>query len=124
MSLTGALIGLLLLQAKHLAADYLLQSGFMVRNKKTYGHLGGLLHAGVHVVLTGCLLLVLGVGAGPIAAIMAIEFMAHYHIDWMKETLSNRWRIGPDMVRFWHIHGIDQALHQATYVAIIWWVAG
>lgn len=58
-----------------------------------------------------------------ILAIPTIDFVLHYHIDWAKEVLSNRWSIGPKMVGFWCIHGIDQALHQATHVTVIWWVA-
>jgi hypothetical protein len=64
------LIGLLLLQFWHLAADYLLQSVFMIRNKGTYGHPGVLLHAG----LTGAVLAILGAGGGLVLAIPVIIF--------------------------------------------------
>mgnify|MGYP001494538601 CR=1 FL=1 len=46
------LILILLFQVKHLLADFIWQTGWMVRNKGTYGHLGGIAHAGLHGLLT------------------------------------------------------------------------
>lgn len=114
---------MLLLQAKHVAADYLLQSSYMVLNKGTYGHRAGLLHAGLHAILTLGVLALAGVSAGLLALIALSEGVLHYHIDWGKEAVTRRFRLGPDKIGFWYLHGLDQALHQATYVAIIWWIA-
>ena len=123
MSLGSALLLLLLLQIKHLAADYFLQSGYMVANKGRYGHPGGIQHAGLHAMSSAGVLLAAGIGTGTVVILALIELLLHYHIDWVKELLTRLWKLDPNVVRFWHVHGVDQALHQATYVATVWWVA-
>lgn len=123
MSLGSALLLLLLLQIKHLAADYFLQSGYMVANKGRYGHPGGIQHAGLHAMGSAGVLLAAGIGTGTVVILALIELLLHYHIDWVKELLTRLWKLDPNVVRFWHVHGVDQALHQATYVATVWWVA-
>jgi len=124
MSISMALACLLALQIKHLVADYLFQTTYMVRNKGTYGHPGGLLHSGFHGVLTTAILLLYGVSGAVVVKLIAVECLVHYHIDWGKDRLSRRFAVTPSQVNFWRMHGLDQALHQATYIAIIWWVFG
>ncbi len=113
------LIALAVFQIKHLVADFLLQTPYMFRNKGTYGHPGGLAHAGLHGVLSLPALWVLG--AGPAAALMLVlaEMVAHYHIDWAKEQLGRRLGTTPEQARFWHLLGADQFLHQMTYLALL-----
>jgi len=79
------------LMAKHMAADFFLQSAYQCRNKGTYGHPGGLLHSGIHVALTPLVYLV----TAPVSLLLAIgiavgEFAVHYHIDWAKEQIIRR----------------------------------
>ena len=42
------LAALALLQAKHFLFDFVFQTPYQLKNKGTYGHPGGLLHAGLH----------------------------------------------------------------------------
>jgi hypothetical protein len=119
----GMVLGCLLaLQIKHLVADYLFQTSHMFLNKGSYGHPGGILHAGFHAGLTIMVLALFGVPFASVLAIGVVEFIIHYHIDWTKEKLGKRAGLKPDNVNFWRMHGLDQALHQVTYLAIIWWV--
>lgn len=117
------LFGILALQIKHVVADYYAQTSYMVINKATYGHFGGILHSGVHAVLSLGVLLALGVPIGAAALICGAEFIVHYHIDWSKEAIAKRIKLTPTNVGFWRLHGTDQALHQATYLGMIGWLA-
>jgi hypothetical protein len=95
----------------------------MFRNKGKYGHPGGILHVGIHVLLTGLILAAVTSTWITVIIICIAEFFVHYHIDWAKEALGNRFSFRPDNVKFWMLHGSDQAAHQLTYIGIIWWLA-
>ncbi|MFO7759071.1 MAG: DUF3307 domain-containing protein [Roseovarius sp.] len=123
MSLQTALIALALFQIKHLVADFLLQSADIATEKAYYGRAGGLWHAAIHVVATAPILLWLGPGPGTILAILAVEFVVHYHIDWIKAAHARTRGVTPEHRLFWLTLGADQALHQLTYIGIIGWVA-
>lgn len=110
---------LVLFQIKHLVADFLLQTPWMLANKGRYGHPGGLAHVGVHLLGTLPILLWLGPGPLLLAGLLAYEAAVHYHLDWAKERLNHRLGLGPDRAGFWTLTGIDQAGHQLTYLALI-----
>jgi len=114
------LLGILAyLLVKHFVADFCLQASYQVRHKGTYGHVGGLLHAAIHAVLTlPVLYAVLGDAYRTIAALAAAEFLIHYHIDYLKEVVTRRSQIGPDAHLFWVYLGFDQLAHQACYLAL------
>ncbi len=109
-----------LLVIKHAIADFILQTPYQYRNKGRYGHPGGLVHAGIHGVLTVPVFVVTApstVLAG--ALIIAAEILIHYHVDWIKDNVI-RWRgWTPDQYKFWVTLGIDQLAHYLTYIAII-----
>ncbi len=107
-----------LLQAKHLVFDFLLQSGYQVENKGTYAHPGGILHSGGHMIGSVPAALLAGTGILPLLVILICEFVVHYHIDWAKAqiTIRNGWT--PRDNAFWYGIGVDQALHQATYLVM------
>lgn len=114
------LLALLLgLQLKHLAADFVLQTRYMLAGKGRYGHPGGLAHAGLHGGLSVVVLAVAGVPAMSVAVIALVEALAHYHIDWSKA----RWTAGQALTsaqpQFWIAIGIDQCLHQVTYLLMV-----
>ncbi len=119
VALTNLLLALTLFQAKHLIADFLLQTPYMIRNKGQYGHPGGLAHAGLHGLLSLPALWVLGPGTGWILLLVGIEVVVHYHLDWGKEQLGRRLATAPDQARYWHLLGADQFLHQMTYVCLL-----
>lgn len=113
------LLGLLLaLQCKHLAADFLFQTRYMLVHKGTYGHPGGLLHAGVHGTLSLGILMLMGVPPWPALALSAAETLVHYHLDWGKERWNRRRAVTPTDARYWYAVGTDQWLHQLTYLAM------
>lgn len=114
------LILLIGLQIKHVCADYFLQAPFMLRNKGKYGHVGGLSHAGIHAFLSLCLIVIFGVPFGIAAIYCLVEFVVHYHIDWVKEFIGRRFSTDPKKRQFWMVHGVDQAAHQLTYIAMVW----
>lgn len=118
--LVPILTALLFFQTKHFICDFLLQSNWQFRNKGTYGHPGGLLHAGLHVVASIPALLVLTQSAVLIAALCAAEFVIHYHCDWSKSRIDARLGLSTEDWGYWVIFGIDQFVHQLTYLGMIY----
>ena len=113
------LAALLILQVKHFIADFVLQTPYQFLNKGKYGHPGGAIHAGIHALGTTVAFLAIKPSLALGAAIVIGEFIAHYHIDWLKERTVkvNQW-VFPQS-EFWWTFGADQALHQVTYVVIV-----
>lgn len=113
------LVCLLAFQVKHFLADFCWQTAYMLRGKGLYMHPGGLLHAGLHGVLSlPVLLLFSPLGAGLALAVCGAEGVVHYHIDWAKEhILSAENRAAQDR-NYWIVVGADQALHQVTMLAM------
>lgn len=107
------------LQVKHVLADFYWQSGWMVRTKGIYGHPGGLAHTGLHVALSATVLIWAGLAWGLFVALLVAEFAVHYHADWAKDRLVRRGALGPTDRRFWTLTGIDQFVHQMTYLAMV-----
>ncbi len=107
-----------LFQLKHLLADWVWQSSWMVKNKGHWGHPGGLAHAAVHAVLTLPILLFAGLGVAA-AGVALIEFAVHYHTDWIKANITRARGDTPSDKGYWVWMGIDQFTHQLTYVAIL-----
>ncbi len=103
---------------KHYVVDFPLQKPYQWMNKGTYGHPGGILHAGLHGVGTAicfwwwapmsCLLLGL------------VDALIHYHIDWakMKINKSSGWKADTHE-EFWWLLGLDQLYHYLTYILLI-----
>jgi hypothetical protein len=111
---------LFLLFVKHFICDFPLQANpWMYRNKGTYMHPGGIVHAGIHAIGT---LLVLAPFIGSASLMYAlIDMVVHYHIDWAKMNLSQRYNLQPNnSERFWILLGFDQLLHHITYFIIIY----
>ncbi len=122
-ALALTLWALLALELKHFLCDFALQSEYQVRTKGIYGHLGGFIHSGLHILFTIPALLILGAGLKAIAIILAVEFVVHYHADWLKSAVDKRYNWGIDDQRYWIMFGIDQLIHQLTYIAILYVVA-
>jgi uncharacterized protein DUF3307 len=114
-----ALVGILILLFKHLVFDFFLQTSYQYRNKGIYGHPGGILHAGLHALGTAPVFLWIAPSKALAAAIMVGEFVVHYHLDWTKDQVNKRLKLTADDARFWWTLGVDQFLHDATYVAIV-----
>jgi hypothetical protein len=108
-----------LLITKHFIVDFPLQQAYQYTNKGTYGHPGGILHAGLHGIGTFLCLMVFS----PFAIFFAfVDMIVHYHIDWAKMNLNAKMGWGPTThEQFWWLLGLDQLLHYLTYVGIIVW---
>lgn len=116
----GALLLLMcLLQIKHMLADYFLQTKSMLDGRDEYAHFGRFLHAGVHAVGTFIALLVVGAHLSFILPVILAEWAIHFHIDWWKGRHTTDQNLTPADAAYWRASGIDQALHQFTYVAIV-----
>ena len=120
MTMNFLLFLIILFQVKHLLADFIWQSTWMVQTKGIYGHIGGICHSGMHAAFS----LVILVFAAPtlLAAILIAvgEFIVHYHLDWYKDRELKRHGYTMQQKGFWALAGLDQFAHQLTYVAILW----
>jgi len=124
MNEAQAIVALLaLFSIKHFIFDFLLQKPFHYENKGTYGHPGGLAHAGLQALgtvialwffadLLWCLLMAM------------FDFLVHYHVDWAKTNLNAKYGYTPNDEKFWWLLGLDQLIQSLTYVAIIGWTIG
>ena len=120
MNATTVLLLLMVFAVKHFICDFPLQAfPYMYRNKGTYGHPGGIFHAGIHGAAT---LLVLLVFSPYLALQLAVlDFFVHYHIDWAKMRLGAKFNLKPDNSEwFWILLGFDQLLHYLTYGFIVY----
>lgn len=119
--MTDALYLILLLVTKHFIVDFPLQTKFQYSNKGKYGHPGGLLHSFFH----GCATYFCFAWFAPIAAgyLAIIDMVVHYHIDWAKVNINNKFGWGPTThEQFWWLLGLDQFLHAITYVGLVYLV--
>lgn len=102
---------LLFLLIKHYLFDFVFQTDAMVANKGRYGHYQGLMHSLLHGLGTFTVLMVYNARLALVLAV--IDFVIHYHVDWIKTRFGCR-----DMKRpeYWNHFGIDQLAHGLTYV--------
>ena len=111
------------LQVKHVLADFVFQNQYILDHRRVWGHPGGLLHVAIHAVGTLAVLLPAGLPLALIGTMLLAEAVVHYHIDWAKDNVVDRLGVTPRDRAFWTIFGVDQCLHQLTYVAIALWLA-
>lgn len=113
---------MILLTVKHLVADFALQSRYILDNRRVYGHPAGILHVGIH--LTGTLIALVLVGTPPalVAAMLAVEGLLHYHLDWAKDNLVLKLGLTYERRGYWILLGADQMCHHLTYIGLAaWW---
>lgn len=113
------LLVLIGLEIKHFIADYLLQFGWMIRGKRSLSHPGGYAHAAVHVFGTAVILKIAGLSAPIIITLAIAEFVIHYVLDFSKVKFGANITSSEKPRLYWALNGLDQLLHQLTYVAII-----
>lgn len=116
---TTAILILVFLQIKHWYVDFVNQSNVEVASKGIYGDGPGINHSAKQAIGT-LLAIVLVVGTPYIAyaAVLAfVDFVLHYHIDWVKMNYGDRDIRTP---AFWNHLGLDQMAHQLTYIFITW----
>lgn len=109
---------ILFLFTKHFVIDYPLQVRYQYSNKGTYGHPGGLLHAGLHGI--GTFLCFYWFAPEAAFYLAWIDAALHYHIDWAKMNLNKKLGWGPTThEEFWWSLGLDQFLHALTYIGLV-----
>lgn len=111
-----------LLQLKHWYIDFVNQSMDEVHSKGRYGDRLGLWHSAKHGLGTALVVLIVGgdFSALPIALLVGfVDFVIHYHVDWAKMNWGNRDIQNP---LFWNHLGLDQMVHQLTYIAFMAWL--
>ena len=107
------------LEIKHFFADYVLQSGWMIRGKRSLFHAGGYVHAAIHVAGTAAILKIAALPASIIILLAIAEFIVHFVLDFGKAHLGKNISSANRPHMFWMLNGLDQLLHHLTYVAII-----
>lgn len=119
-ALQTALVLLVLLQVKHLFADFYLQTQRMLAGRDEYLHVGRAQHAGLHGLFSFVAFVIIGAPALFSIILCAAEAVLHYHIDWAKGWHGARKNYGPTDAAYWRAFGLDQLLHQLTYVGMVW----
>jgi hypothetical protein len=111
-------LALLLFQIKHFLFDFAFQTTWQVRHKGEYLHLAGITHAGLHALGSIPALYVLTKVPMLITGFAVLEFLLHYHIDWIKSQIDRRLKPSHTSSLYWTIFGIDQLAHQLTYLGM------
>ena len=109
------MVFLTLLQLKHFLVDWVLQTQYQIDTKGRYLHPGGLAHSLQHGLFTAVIFLFFDPQISLVAG--SLDFVAHYHIDWLKSNLSKG--LSPSNKEFWVLMGADQLAHQLTYLALV-----
>ena len=78
------------------------------------------MHAGIHAAGSLIAFVLVGTPFDFIIPVILVEWIVHYHIDWLKGRYTATQRLTPADAAFWRAAGVDQALHQLTYVVMIW----
>ena len=76
---TALLVVLAILEVKHFLCDFPLQTLYQLQNKGRYGHPGGLGLAFIHIIGMAVCFVVVTPALWLGAAILAGEFLFHYH---------------------------------------------
>lgn len=106
---------------KHFFIDFPLQTPFHYKNKGTYGHPGGIAHAGLHAMGTFVAFALAEISFGMILLLSLIDGILHYHIDWGKMNINRiKGWTATTHEEFWWLVGLDQYLHALTYIMLIW----
>ena len=124
MTVHQALLLLLLLEFKHLWIDWIWQTQAEINNKGTYGHLKGICHSVKHAIGSMvCCFLFLPLSAFHILLlIFLIDFLIHYHVDWAKMYVMKMTNWVVKDPGYWWSMGIDQFLHHATYIMLVFFL--
>lgn len=119
----NAFLLLVVFQAKHFLADFPFQNAFMLRKRLPgWGFALPLAaHCGVHGLFT----LAVCLWARPEFWWLAgVDFAAHFVMDRIKAGPRYLGRYtDPKTSAFWNCFGVDQMVHQLTYVFIAWRLA-
>lgn len=113
-----ALLLLLALQVKHVICDGPLQTLQMVRDKSVYLKPLGVVHALIHCASSFIILMFAGMPLVLALQLVLLEFVLHYHIDFIKEKFVKHFDWYHSDGPFWWALIVDQTLHHMTYVLL------
>ena len=117
------LILLMLLQVKHFYADFVLQTYMQTVKKGVWLDPVGISHTTDHIWCTLVVLLLFSlfvpISGAVIIIIALIEGAIHYLVDYNKVKYGSKDNTKPI---FWTQFGLDQLAHQATYIAMAWYI--
>lgn len=121
---TNILGALFFLQLKHLIVDWIWQPEYEHKNKGNFRHFGGYRHAGKNAVGTWLVFTYFfGNGHPFVLLIFPLDFCIHFMIDWCKVNINKHYKLDPTKhPEFWWLTGLDQFLHQITYIYLLWLV--
>ncbi|QOZ22961.1 hypothetical protein CI1B_17720 [Bradyrhizobium ivorense] len=116
----GALVGwMLLLTAKHIIADFMLQNAWMAigKDQKTGWGLPLLAHCLVHLAVALVLILLV---APRFWYVAFVDFVIHIIVDRAKGICASHFHVTLESGHpwFWTLIGVDQALHHLTGFAL------
>lgn len=102
---------------KHFIVDFVLQTQEEIEYKGNYLDWRGVKHSLKHGI--GTILALWGIGATLEFTWMygVMDFLIHYHIDWLKVNATRKFTIEDQ--EFWVWFGFDQTLHYLTYIIFI-----
>jgi hypothetical protein len=111
------LLILVLLQIKHFLVDWVLQTDRQIKHKGQYLHPVGIYHSLQHAAFTA--VIAAFVAPPQTLTLGIVDGLLHYHIDWAKQNLSSHYGLSTDNKGFWMLMGLDQLLHQLTYLLLV-----
>ena len=108
---------MLLLTAKHIIADFILQNGWMAHGKdqRKGWAVPLLVHCLIHLAVALTLILIV---APRFWFVAFIDFAIHIVIDRAKGLTSSHFGLTPEHPWFWTVIGVDQSLHHLTDFAL------
>ena len=112
---------LIMFQFKHFAADYPLQTQYMLGKFKSDEWVSPLsAHSAVHALFTFIIAFTFSNSIYTILFVTIIDFITHFIRDRIKASpdLLGKWK--PTDTMFWNVVGIDQMVHHFTHYFIIY----
>lgn len=112
-----------LLQIKHCYADFFLQTYIQTVKKGEWLNPIGISHSIEHGICTLIALMMfcffVPITACSMFVVTILEVISHYFIDFAKIKYGCK---DNKLPLFWSQFGLDQLLHQFTYIVIIWYI--
>lgn len=105
-----------LLNLKHLVAEYILQTPHIAESKIRYGSLNSFIHTLHHAFGTLMAGLLVKFNLGLILGLVLIEAVIHYHVDWLHMKFGAQ---SYKDKKYWQWTGIEQFLHHQTFILMI-----
>lgn len=107
---------MVLLNLKHLLAEYILQTPHIAYSKIRYGSLNSFIHILHHAFGTLMAGLLLKFDLGLILGLVLLEAVIHYHVDWLHMRFGST---SYKDKKYWQWLGAEQFAHHQTFILMI-----